>query len=130
METSHPDDDPLGGEAEEGQLHLGVVGAEHDGLQRDNKLEIPLIRVWPTFLPHVVQGCLGEVQSTNGHSHWLTIKKVNWWLITFVECIFQQMPTGGRCVRLQTSRLYRFRKNFLKASSVLILVHKSSQTKI
>ena len=71
METSHPDDDPLGGEAEEGHLHLGVVGAEHDGLEGDHQLEKPLLRVGSPLLPHVVQRRLGEVQAADGHPHWL-----------------------------------------------------------
>ena len=59
--TAHPDDDPLCGKAEEGHLHLGVVGPEHHGLEGDDQLEEPLLRVGPALLPHVVQGRFGEV---------------------------------------------------------------------
>ena len=69
--SAHPDNYPLCGEAEEGHLHLGVVGPEHHGLEGDDQLEEPLLRVGPALLPHVVQGRLGEVQPPNGHPHWL-----------------------------------------------------------
>ena len=88
METSHPDDDPLGGEAEEGHLHLGVVGAEHDGLEGDDQLEEPLLWVGSTLLPHVVQRRFGEVQPPDGHPHWLIGRQDSKWCTRIVTIFF------------------------------------------